>query len=139
MTQPPDRRETDRRESARRMADMAASARRGEAQAAQELIDAFVVQAKAQGLVPERLVATQLDGRTVRTDKTGWYVNRKKSIGIGEDGRWYVLTVPSSTLTRFTGVKLEASDPEMVVGRGGRDGESGDLADFLGRVLGDQR
>lgn len=125
----------ERREAARRMADLAASARRGEAQAAQQVIDAFVATAKAEGPPPERLFATQLDGRVVRTDKVGWYVDKKKTIGIGEDGQWYVLTVPSSALARFTGVKLEASSPELVVGRGGRDGESGDLTEFLDRVL----
>ncbi|MFP5417470.1 MAG: hypothetical protein ACLGHZ_11480 [Actinomycetes bacterium] len=126
---------SERREAARRMADLAASARRGEAQAAQELIDAFVARALAEGPPPERLFATQLDGRVVRTDKTGWYVNRKKTIGIGVDGKWYVLTVPSSAMARFTGVRLDASSPELVVGRGGRDGESGDLSEFLDRVL----
>lgn len=125
----------DRREAARRMADLAASGRRAEAQQAQALIDDFIVQARARGIAPEPLVATQLDGRQVRTDKVGWYVNRKRSIAIGESGQWYVLTVPSSAFSRFTGVRLEASDPDMVVGRGGRDGESGDLADFLERVL----
>ncbi len=125
----------DRREAARRMADLAASARRGEAAAAQELIDDFLVRVRERGIAPERLQATQLDGRVVKTDKTGWYVDRKRSVAIGEGGEWYVLVVPSSALSRFTGVKLEASPPEMVVGRGGRDGESGDLADFLQRVL----
>lgn len=118
------------------MAELAASARRAEAQAAQVLIDEFLVRVRARGIAPERLVATQLDGRQVKTDRMGWYVNRKRSVAIGEAGEWYVLTVPSSRFARLTGVKLEASQPEMVVGRGGRDGESGDLADFLARVLG---
>lgn len=125
----------DRREAARRMADLAASARRGEAQAAQVLIDDFLSRVRERGLAPERLMATQLDGRQVRTDKVGWYLNKKRSVAIGEGGEWYVLVVPSSALSRFTGVKLVASPPEMVVGRGGRDGESGDLEDFLQRVL----
>ena len=125
----------DRREAARRMAELAASARRGEAQAAQVLIDDFLVAVRERGIAPERLMATQLDGRQVRTDRTGWYVNAKRSVAIGEGGEWFVLTVPSSAFGRFTGVKLEASPPELVVGRGGRDGESGDLVDFLARVL----
>lgn len=131
MTEP----SPDRREAARRMADLAASARRGEAVAAQVLIDDFLVRVRERGILPERLVATQLDGRQVRTDKSGWYVNAKRSVAIGEGGEWYVLTVPSTTFGRFTGVKLDASPPELVVGRGGRDGESGDLTDFLDRVL----
>lgn len=125
----------DRREAARRMAELAASARRGEAQAAQALIDDFLIAVRARAIAPERLMATQLDGRQVRTDKTGWYVDKRRSVAIGEGGEWFVLTVPSSAFGRFTGVKLDASPPELVVSRGGRDGESGDLADFLARVL----
>lgn len=120
------------------MADLAASARRGEARAAQELIDDFLLRVRGRGIAPERLQATQLDGRVVRTDKVGWYLDKKRSVAIGEGGEWYVLVVPSSALSRFTGVRLEASPPEMVVGRGGRDGESGDLAEFLERVLSGQ-
>ena len=125
----------DRREAARRLAELAASARRGEAQAAQVVIDDFVVRARQQGLEPVKLEAMLLDGRTVRTDKTGWYVNKRHSLAIGEGGEWYVLTVTAGAMSRFTGVKLTASPPELVVGRGGRDGESGDLVEFLDRVL----
>ncbi|HRL49814.1 MAG TPA: hypothetical protein PLK46_05475 [Propioniciclava sp.] len=124
-----------RRADALRMAAMAEGAKRGEAQAAQVLIDGFVATARERGIAPEPLVATQLDGRRVRTDKVGWYVNNKKSVAVGESGEWFVLTVPSSTWGRLRGVKLEPSLPELVVGRGGRDGESGDLADFLQRML----
>lgn len=125
----------NRRDAARRMGEMAESARRAEAQAAQVLIDAFVERARARGLAPQKLVATQVDGRPARTDKTGWYLNRSRSIAIGEDGSWYVLTVPASLRARFKGVSLVASPPELVVGRGARDGESGDLSEFLDRLL----
>lgn len=124
-----------RRADARRMAELAAAARANEAQAAQVIIDAFVSDAAAQGLAPVPLLATQVDGRRVRTDKTGWYVNRAQTLGIGPDGAWYVLVVPNSVLGRVRGVKLTASPPDLVVNRGGRDGESGDLRDFLARVL----
>lgn len=117
------------------MAELAASARAGESRAAQVIVDRFVEEVAARGIAPVPLQATQLDGRRVSTDKTGWYVNKKQSLGIGTDGSWYVLTVPTSLLSRFTGVKLHPSPPELVVARGGRDGESGDLQDFLDRVL----
>lgn len=124
-----------RRADALRMAEMAAAGKRAEAISAQVLIDEFVATARATGIPTERLMATQLDGRVVKTDKAGWYVNKKKSVAIGEAGEWYILTVPSSTWGRFTGVKLQPSQPELVVGRGGRDGESGDLSEFLQRVV----
>jgi hypothetical protein len=36
-------------------------------------------------------------------------------------------------------VKLSATPPPLVVGRGGRDGETGDLTEFLDRVLASKR
>jgi len=42
-----------------------------------------------------------------------------------------VLTVPGGLRERFTGVKLMPSPPPLIIGRGGKDGESGDLAEFL--------
>jgi hypothetical protein len=36
-------------------------------------------------------------------------------------------------------VKLSATPPPLVVGRGGRDGETGDLNEFLDRVLASKR
>ncbi len=124
-----------RRGDALRMAEMAEAARRREGEAAQVLVDQFVKDARDRGIAPVPLEAAQLNGRRVKTDKTGWYVNKSRSIAIGEDGSWYVLTVPSSVLGRFRVAKLESSLPELVVGRGARDGESGDLPDFLERVL----
>lgn len=117
------------------MMAMAEAARLREGEAAQVIIDRFVAEATAQGIAPVALQATRLDGRRVRTDKVGWYVNKARSVAIGTDGAWYVLTVPASRWGRFTGAKLQPSLPELVVGRGARDGESGDLADFLDRVL----
>jgi hypothetical protein len=65
------------------------------------------------------------------SDKVGWYIRKNESIAIGEDGGYYVLTVPGGLRERFTGVKLTPSAPPLVIGRGGKDGESGDIADFL--------
>ena len=78
------------------MADMAAAGKRAEALSAQVLLDAFVATARERGIPTERLMATQLDGRVVKTDRAGWYVNKKKSVAVGEGGEWFILTVPSS-------------------------------------------
>ena len=40
-------------------------------------------------------------------------------------------------MERVRGVKLEPSSPPMHIGRGGRDGETGDLKEFLGWLLTD--
>lgn len=128
---PDDTPASQRQADARRRAELADQGVRAEAAAAQKLIDAFVAEATRRGITPEPLRATLLDGTSVKTDQQGWYLRRNRSLAIGVDGSYYVLTVPGSRLARFTGVKLVASPPPLVVGRGGRDGETGDLAEFL--------
>jgi len=120
-----------RAEEAARRAELAAAQERGESQQAQVLVDGFVAEAKARGIAAEALRATLFTGQSVKTDKRGWYLRKNQSLAIGEDGSYYVLTVPGGLRERLTGVSLQASPPPLVVGRGGRDGESGSLSDFL--------
>jgi hypothetical protein len=120
-----------RAEEAARRAELAAAAKRGESVKAQVLIDQFVADAKAAGIRPEPLRATLLGGASVKTDKLGWYLRKNQSVAVGEDGSYYVLTVPGGLKERIRGVRLTPSPPPLVVGQGGRDGETGDLADFL--------
>jgi hypothetical protein len=120
-----------RAEEAARRAELAAAQARGESREAQKLIDEFVVAAKAKGIAPHPLRATLYGGQSVKTDKVGWYIRKNQSIAIGEDGSYYLLTVPGGWRERFSGVKLQPSPPPLVIGKGGKDGESGDLADFL--------
>jgi hypothetical protein len=120
-----------RAEEAARRLQLAAAQERGESLQAQKLIDGFVAEARERGLPTEPLRATLLTGQSVRTDKTGWYLRKNRSLAIGEDGSYYVLTVPGGLRERLSGVKLQPSPPPLVVGKGGRDGESGSLTDFL--------
>ena len=120
-----------RAEEAARRAELAANAARGESKQAQILIDRFVVEARERGIAPHPLRATLYSGQSVKTDKSGWYLRKNQSLAIGEDGSYYVLTVPGGFRERLTGVKLKPSPPPLVVGKGGRDGESGDLGEFL--------
>jgi len=90
-----------------------------------------VAAAKAKGVAAHPIRATLYGGQSVKTDKVGWYIRKNESIAIGEDGSYYVLTVPGGLRERFTGVKLMPSPPPLIIGRGGKDGESGDLAEFL--------
>lgn len=108
-----------------------------EAERAKVLIDEFLVSVKAAGLAPQPLKATTLDGHVVKTDKVGWYLRTNKSLAIDTEGNYYSLTVPGGFMARLKGVKLEPSLAPLVVGRGGRDGETGDLKDFLDRTLDD--
>ncbi len=128
---------SSRQEDARRRQELADAALRNEAVAAQVLIDEFVATAAARGLRPEPLRALLMDGTRVKSDQVGWYLNKGQTLAIAPDGRFFKLLTTGGRFARFTGVKLSPSMPPMVVGRGGRDGETGDLKDFLERALAD--
>lgn len=120
-----------RREDARLRFELSQGQARNEAIAAQRLIDEFVATCRERGIAPEPLRASLISGPAVKTDKQGWYIRANKSLAIGEGGEFYQLTVPGSMMDRLRGVKLQPTQPVLVVNRGGRDGDAGDLADFL--------
>ena len=129
-----DEREKRKADALRRL-ELAEQAAELEAARAQVLIDQFIRDAKAAGIAPVPLQATTMDGHVVRTDKQGWYLRQNRSIAIDTDGGYQVLIVPGGFMARLRGVKLEATRPSLQVGRGGRDGETGDLKEFLTWVL----
>lgn len=111
----------------------------GESARARELIAEFVQEARSRGLTPVRLRARSYDGRRrYRTSTYGWYLRRNESVAVGTDGEFYLLGVPGGVRAAFTGATLEPSDPPLILGKGGRDGESIDLVDALRIVLGDE-
>ena len=127
----------DRAAEAARRAELAASHERGEALVAQRMIDDFLVRIAEAGIAPVALQARLLgSGRPVRTDAQGWYLKNDRSIAVGTGGEYYVLVVPGGWSERVRGVRLKPSLPPLVVSRGGRDGESGDLQFFLDKVVG---
>lgn len=112
-------------------ADRAAEARRAEA-----LLDEFVRRAGEAGLRPHALSARSLDGRsTYRTHVRGWYLKADRSVAVGEDGGYYVLTVVPSLRARFAGADLTPSTARLIVGAGGGDGEPIPLQTLLERRL----
>ena len=127
--------ESQRQTDARRRHELAAASAQAEARAAQEQLDAFVARLRELGVSPEPLQATLLNGSRVKTDQAGWYLNKARTLAVAADGTYYQLVTTGSALARFTGVKLQPSAPTLVIGRGGRDGETGDLVDFLARAL----
>ncbi|MCL1839367.1 MAG: hypothetical protein FWG47_08715 [Propionibacteriaceae bacterium] len=124
-----------RRTDAARLAELAASSQRAESAAAQGLIADFVAELKARQVAPTPLRAHTLTGRSVKTDRLGWYLNMAKSVAIGEDGSYYLLIVPATWRTRFFGAAIQPSAPPLIVGRGGRDGEGGELRVLLAAAL----
>ena len=39
----------------------------------------------------------------MKTDKSGWYLRKNESLAIGEDGGYYILTVPGGLRERLPG------------------------------------
>jgi hypothetical protein len=124
-----------RAEEAARRAELEAASLRAEAAQAQVLIDAFLAEAKDRGIEPIPLRATLYSGQSVKTDKRGWYLRNNQSLAIGDDGAYYILTVPGGLKERLRGVQLKPSLPPMYVGKGGKDGDTGDLREYLDRIL----
>lgn len=128
-----------RADDAARRAELAAGERQAEAAKAQRLIDDFLVAVRAAGIPAVPLQARLLSGPLVRTDRRGWYLRRNRSVAVGEDGGYYLLTVPGGVRERLRGARLQPSPPPLVVGRGGKDGETAELRFFLSRVLAEGR
>ncbi|GIG30231.1 hypothetical protein [Cellulomonas marina] len=127
----------DRRSEAARVHDEALAARRrAESAQAQVLIDAFLVRVRDEGPAPSPLRVRSYDGRrTYRTPLSGWTLRRDGTVGIDTEGRFYVLTAPAGLGALLRGVDPVPTDPPLVIGAGGRDGDSIDLADALERAL----
>lgn len=110
-----------------------------ETEQARALIERFVQDAQAAGLPTQELKAVDADGRRYRTGVQGWLLRRNGTSGIGHDGSFYLLGFAGGTGARLSalvrGAPLHASDPPLVMGRGGRDGESIPLADLLAQRL----
>jgi hypothetical protein len=112
----------------------AADRRRREAEAGQarELIAEFLREARERGLPAGPLTARAYNGRSrYRTGLRGWYLRADRSLAVGIDGELYLLTVPASLRARFTGATVQPQQPRLVVGEGGRDGESIPLRTLL--------
>lgn len=109
--------------------------RRVQSDQARAMIAEFVSAAVAAGVPTQRFLARSYGGGTYRTAVHGWYLRKNASVGVGTDGKFYVLTVQGSLMARLRGAELTPSDPPLVLGQGARDGESIDLREALDRAL----
>ena len=106
--------------------------RAAETEQARALLAGFVRDAKARGLPTVPLKARAMNGRALyRTGLTGWYLKRNGTLAVDEEARFYVLSAPTSVAARLRGTTVPPSDPPLVVGVGGRDGESMPLAELI--------
>ena len=103
-----------------------------EAAKAQVMIDRFVERATQAGLPTEELTARPWSGTgRYRTGVVGWFLRRTGSVGVGTDGRFYVLNVAPVPLGRWRKVHIDPSPPPLFVGKGGGDGETFALDELL--------
>jgi len=110
--------------------------RDSESAKASVLLVAFAKEARAAGVMPERLLARSYSGRsTLRTNVTGWYLKHDHSVGVSVEGLFYLLSARGSLKERFKGAILEPSPPPLELGRGARDGESMPLSESLANRL----
>lgn len=110
-----------------------------ESASAAALLEDFAARALAGGLRGETLRARDLSGRgSYRTDVTGWYLRRDRSAAVDESGRFYLLRTAGGLLGHLRGVHLDPSPAPLVLGRGGRDGDSVELVEALRRILAPQ-
>jgi len=132
VPEPPDDWAARRRDAAAEHAELLARRKAADSARAREQLRAFVRAARARGIPPEQLRARAWGGRTTyRTGIAGWYLKRNGSLGADTEGNFYVLSAPTSLRARLRGVTLEPSEPPLVVGVGGRDGESMPLQQLL--------
>ena len=125
-----------RRDDADRKVEALEKYRAAESQRARAMIREFVETARAANLPTEHLVARGYDGNgRYRTNVVGWYLRRDRSIGIGANGEFYVMTVQPSWRGRIVGAEVPPRDPPLILGAGGRDGESMPLQDILRKRL----
>ena len=109
-----------------------ARAREAESAQARVLVAQFARDALAAGISTERLSARAYNGGSrYRTQVTGWYLKRDRSLGISTDGVFYVMSTAGGLVARFTGVTLAPGEPLLEIGRGARDGESMPLSAAL--------
>jgi hypothetical protein len=136
MAEDPEQRRAELTELANYHVD--AQRRRGEEESAKArvLIERFVAQASEAGLPTEELTARPWSGRgRYRTGIRGWYLLRDRSVGVGTDGNYYVLLVPTVPFGRWRTVELAPAPPPLQVGKGARDGESAALDEVLATRL----
>lgn len=102
---------------------------------ARAILRDFVAVARDR-LPTERLVVQGYGGRgSAKSDIEGWYLRIDRTVGLGTDGEFYVLTAPLGVLDRVRGVSLRPTPPPLIIGAGGKDGDSIELVAALDRLL----
>lgn len=120
-----------RRDAAAERARLLRARQDAEHAKAERIVAAFLSQAVQDGLAPTRLRARGYHGGTARTSLRGWYLRTDRTVALGEDGAFYVLTLPLGLRERLLGASPTPARVPLVVGEGGRDGDVVPLLDAL--------
>ena len=105
-------------------------------QQAEALLREFLPVVQEHGPAPQQLRVRGYGGRgEARTPLRGWYLRFDGTAALATDGRFYLLIAPLSAMDRVRGVHPKPARPPMVLGEGGKDGESVELPVALERVL----
>lgn len=127
----------ERRAAAAAHAEALHRRQKAESDRARAMLADLVARATAHGPAPVPLRARSFDGRhRYRTGLEGWYLRQDESLAVSTAGDFYVLRAPASLASCWRGVELTPQDPPLVLGAGGKDGESLDLDVAISRVLG---
>lgn len=103
---------------------------------AREYLRRFIQAARANNLPSEPLVAQGYGGKgSAKTGLNGWYLKTNRTMAVCENGDFYLLIADLSWKDRLKGYTPKPTDPPLVLGAGGRDGESIDLTDALSKLL----
>ncbi|GAB2468704.1 hypothetical protein GCM10007967_23480 [Xylanimonas ulmi] len=125
-----------RTEAARVQADRLRARQDAVHEQAEGLLREFLPVVLAHGPAPTPLRVRGYGGRgEARTPLRGWHLRLDRTAALGADGHFYVLIAPLSALDRVRGVRPAPARPPMVLGEGGKDGESVELPVALERVL----
>jgi len=103
---------------------------------AEALLAEFLPVVKARGPAPVELLVQGYGGQgSAKSNLRGWYLRNNRTCALGTDGKFYVLIAPLSRLhPRFMRINVRPTRPPMILGEGGKDGDTIDLADALERV-----
>ena len=104
---------------------------------AEALLASFLPVVKAHGPAPVELVVQGYGGQgSAKSNLRGWYLRNNRTCALGTDGKFYVLIAPLNRFhPSFMKVKVAPTRPPLIIGEGGKDGDSIDLADAVERIL----
>jgi len=104
---------------------------------AEALLAKFLPIVTAHGPAPVDLMVQGYGGVGLApTHLKGWYLRNNRTCALGTDGKFYVLIAPLSRFhPKWRKIKIAPSRPPLIIGEGGKDGDTIELSESLERIL----